>query len=145
MPAIMPAKLKQMGEGTDRKQAIWDAVGDAVNELDVFNNQLLVGTYIAPEKIGNLFIPDKSKMEDLYMGCMGLVLKKGPSAFVSDAQRDWLGQDVEVGDWVLFRYSAAWEIHLNGASVRFVDDIDIRAKINDPSLVTSRPIKAMGG
>src|SRR5262249_20739383 len=145
MPAIMPAKLKQMSEATDRKQAIWDALGNSIDKIRVFNNQILVGTYIAPDKVGNLFLPDKTKMEDLYMGCMGLVLKKGPSAFTSDAQRDWLEQNVEVGDWVLFRFSAAWEIHVNGVSVRFVDDIDIRAVIDDPSLVTSRPIKALGG
>ena len=146
MPAIMPANLSVMGRASDPKKAILDAVGNALDGIRVFNNQLLVGTYIAPEKTaGGLIIPDKSKMEDLYQGTLGLVLKKGPTAFLSDDRHDWMEQDVQVGDWVMFRFSSAWEIHLAGTSVRFVDDLDIRAVIDDPSLVTSRPVKARGG
>lgn len=145
MPAIVPAKLEQMRQAADRKQAIWDAVGDAINRIKVFNNQILIGTYIAPEKVGNIIVSQGAGREDLYMGCMGLVLQKGPTAFMGDDRHDWLGQNVEVGDWVIFKFSSAWEIHLNGASVRFVDDIDIRAVVDDPALVTSRPIKALGG
>ncbi len=142
MPAVLPRSLKILSQAADPKSALFKAVGPALNEIEPFGAQLLVATYIEPERTkGNIIIPEGSVRESLYQGAIGLVLKKGPWAFVDDDQLgvNWKGQDVEVGDWVVFRYSDAWEQHLNGVSVRFVDDRDIRGRISDPTVLTSRP------
>ena len=146
MRAIMPSKLIEMSQASDPVKAVWDAIGTAVDGVKVFNNQLLVATYIAPEmSAGGIILGgDRSRMENLYQGCLGVVLKLGKTAFMSDDTHDWLEQSAKVGDWVMFRFSAGWEQHLNGVSVRFVDDVDIKAVIDDPALVTSRAIKAAG-
>lgn len=142
MPAVLPRSMQVLSEATDPKAALVKAVGPAVNELEPFGAQILVGTYIEPTKTkGGILLTQKSVQESLYQGCLGLVLKKGPWAFQDDAELGvhWKGQTVDVGDWVVFKYSDAWEQHLNGVSVRFVDDRDIRGRVTDPTVLTSRP------
>lgn len=151
MAAVLPSKIFQMSRAKDPKQAIFEALGNAVDKIHVRNNLILVATYIAPEVITSgtrkdgskfeLIKAEVNKAEDLYMGCLGLVLKKGPQAFKDDERLNifWDKQDAEVGSWVLFRYSSAWEQHLNGVSVRFVEDREIKATIDDPTLIVSKP------
>lgn len=150
MPATVPAKLYEMAKSRDPKQAIINAVGDAIDKIHPRNNELLVGTYISSDvistikgvdgKVIELIKADMNKAEDVWQGNLGLVLKKGPMAFKDDERLDiyWDGQDVEQYQWVLFRYSASWETHLNGASVRFVQDRDIKAVIDDPNIIVSK-------
>ncbi len=142
MPALMPSKMMQISQGKDPKAAILKALGSAVNGVEVFGQQLLVATYIEPEKTaGGIYKPQGAVSESLWQGSIGLVVKKGPWAFEDDEKLgvDWKGMNVKVGDWVLFRYSASWEQHLNGVSVRFVDDRDIKAVVSSPDLMTSKP------
>ncbi len=148
MPATMPSSVRKLSESRDPADPTpyLRALGKAVDEIKVFGAQLLVATYIEPEKsAGGIWKPDSVIQESLYQGSIGLVLKRGPWAFQNDDNLniDWKGQNVEVGDWVVFRYSSAWEQHLNGVSVRFVDDRDIKAVISSPSLLTSKPIAAL--
>lgn len=146
MPATSPSSLLKLSQADDPADAIRKALGSSLNDIEIFGAQILVGTYIEPEKTsGGIFRPQSSIQESLYQGSIGLVLKKGPWAFQNDErlQIDWKGQNVDVGDWVVFRYSSAWEQHLNGVSVRFVDDRDIKAVISSPSLLTSKPIAAL--
>ena len=147
MGAVLPAKLRELSRSTDPADGIRRALGSALNEIDVFGQQVLVGTYIEPEKTaGGIYKPDSSISESLWQGILGLVLKKGPWSFVNDEELkiDWKGQNVEVGDWVMFRYSSAWEFHLNGVSVRLIDDRDIKATISTPTLLTSKPLIVTG-
>lgn len=151
MAAILPSKLFSMAKATDPKQAIFEALDNAQDKIRVMNNQLLVATYIAPEVMSNIKKDDgtivqlvrvnSSQTEDLYMGCMGLVVKKGPVAFKDDDRLKifWDGQDIQVGEWVMFRYSSGWEQHVNGVSVRFVEDRDIKAIVDDPAIIISKP------
>ena len=125
MPVVSPAKLSVISAASaaDPKGAIYKALGSALDHIEPMGSLLLVGTYIAPDRsAGGILFSDRSQEEDLYLGCMGLVLKKGPTCFVDDALNVFHGQSVEIGSWVLFRYSSAWEAHLNGVSVRFVPD-----------------------
>lgn len=144
MAAVLPGKLLQLARAAqfDPKKAILDGLGSALDKITVRNNLVLVGTYIASEKTkGGILRPAQSMAEDLYQGNIGLVLKKGPMAFKDDARLNiyWDGQDVEIGQWVLLRYSSAWETHLNGVSVRFVEDREIKADTSDPELFVSKP------
>lgn len=140
MSSVMPGKLLLMSKSSDPKSAILDAVGDAVENIHPTGSRILVGTYISPEKSsGGIIFSDQTKMEDLWQGCMGLVLKKGPTAFQDDDLHKFHDFNVEEGQWILFRFSSAWEFHLNGASCRMVPDTEIMAVIDTPSIITSRP------
>ncbi len=157
MPAILPKKLFDMGRAADPKSAILNAIGDAVDKITVANNLVLVGTYISSDVISKikdntgktveLYASDINKAEDLWMGCMGLVLKKGKLAFVDDERLNifWHGQTVDLHQWVLFRYSSAWETHLNGVSVRFVEDREIKGITDDPSIIMGKRSAVLGG
>lgn len=142
MPAIVPRNISNLASAVDPRDALKKAVGTALDKIQVFGAQVLVATYIAPDRIGSIILTDKAKEESLWMGSVGLVLKKGPWAFKDDAALgvEWHGQDVAIGDWILFRYSSAWEQHFNGVSVRFVDDRDIRATVDDPRLMSNIPM-----
>ena len=145
MPSVMPSKLQQLSAAKDPKQALLDALGPAVDQFRVMGQQILVGTFIEPEKTsGGIWKPQSTVQESLYMGTLGLVLKKGPWAFRDDPDLsiDWKGEDVQVGEWVVFKYSDAWELHLNGVSVRLIDDRSIRGVVPTPELLTSKPFLA---
>lgn len=125
----------------DPKQAILDAIGD-FSGIDVFHHQVLVGTYIPPEKTrGGIIIPDKSMAENRFQGKCALVLKVGPNAFKDDSVNKFGGKTVEPGDWVFFRTSDGWEFFLGeaqtatGASVRLVEDVDIKGRVPDPTMI----------
>lgn len=146
MPAIIPAKLRQMSESSDPKRAILDALGDALDHVKVPGGLVLVGTYIPPGKsLGGIIFSDRTRDESLWQGSMGMVLKLGTTAFQDDDLNKFNPDDkAKPGDWVLFRFSSAWEQHLNGVSVRFVPDTEIKGITTDPSIWTHRPMPGQG-
>lgn len=77
-----------------------------LDEIEVFNNQVLIGVYQRAEgsktKSG-IIISHKTTDEDQFQSKMGIILKIGPKAFKDD--KGFWFQDVtfSVGDWVSFR------------------------------------------
>lgn len=140
----MPATLA-FHEKDPRKELL-KRVGD-ISKLELFHNAVLVAIYQRPSEIQlaggtKLIIPDKTKDEDLYQGKVGLVIAKGPIAFVDDDHDKWHGQDVEVGDWICFRASDGWQITLvrgpatdQTVRCRVLMERDIRARIPTPDYV----------
>lgn len=120
---------------TDPRNVLFDAVGDLEN-FELFNTQVLVAVYIRPEKTkSGIFLSDKSRDEDRYQSKVGLILKKGPSAFI-DPKGEWFGgADIDPGDWVVFRPSEGWNITVNGVLCRILDDTAVRARITSPDHV----------
>jgi co-chaperonin GroES (HSP10) len=117
------------------KQVLLEQVGDT-SSIEVFNMQVLVAVYIRPEKTkGGLFLSDKSRDEDRYQSKVGLILKKGPTAFV-DKDGEWFsGLDIKEGDWIVFRPSDGWNVTVNGTLCRMLDDMSVRARIAHPDQV----------
>lgn len=115
---------------------IQESLGAAIEGIDVFHNQVLIGIWIRPEKTaGGVYLTDKQREEDKWQGKVGLVLKKGPMAFVNDARNDFQGQNIEVGDWVLFRVSDGFSLNVNEVSCRLVEDIHIRGTVISPDII----------
>lgn len=135
---------RKMQHDIDPRQQIWDAVGDLTG-LEVMHNDILIAVYIRPKKmkgierddgtVVNLELPDQTIKEDEYQGKAGMVLKKGPLAFVSDDNFDFKGQNVEAGDWVAIWVADGRKIQINGVLCRMVEDRWIRMKIPAPDLV----------
>jgi len=129
----MPQRLMQ--HDVDPAQLIWDKIGD-ISDIEIFGNNVLLGVYERPEKTkSGIIITDNTRHEDKHQGKAGLVLKKGPYAFVSDGNYDFRGQDVEVGDWVSIWVSDGRAINVAGQLCRLVEDQYIRLKIPAPDLV----------
>jgi len=120
---------------TDPKSVLLKDVGD-VSHIEVFNMQVLVAVYIRPEKTkSGIILSDKTRDEDRYQSKVGLVIKKGPSAFVDESDKWFSGINVREGDWIVFRPSDGWNITINGTLCRMLDDMSIRARISHPDQV----------
>jgi hypothetical protein len=135
----MPA-MKALHAGDPVKELL-KKVGD-ISDLQLFHNAILIAIYIRPNVIQlaggkTLEIPDQTVKEDEYQGKVGLVIGKGPIAFVDDERVTFHGQDVEIGDWVVFRASDGWPLTLtrNKVLCRILVEADIRARISAPDYI----------
>ena len=104
--------------------------------FELMANRVLLGLYVRPEKTkSNILIPGTKRAEEKFQGKAAVVLMKGPSAFVSDSNFDFRGQQVEVGDWVSLWVTDGRAISINGAECRVIRDQDISMKIPSPDQV----------
>lgn len=129
----MPAGL--MKHDNNPKDMIMEALGN-LDDIEIYNNQILVAVYIRPEKtINGIIIPESNRNEDKSQGKVGLVIKLGPDAFVDHTNQWFKGVAVDYDDWVVFRPSDGWSITVNGVLCRILDDINIKGRIQHPDQV----------
>jgi co-chaperonin GroES (HSP10) len=125
----------QMHHEEDPKDKILKELGD-ISDVEIFNNQVLLAVYIRPEKTkSGIYLSDKVKDEDRFQGKVGLLVKRGPAAFVDDGE--WFsGMDFsEAKDWLIYRPSEGWQITVNGVLCRIFQDVDIKGRISHPDRV----------
>lgn len=143
----MPATLQIHDD--DPAEVINRKAGD-LDEIEVFNNQVLVAIYDRSEggkkeiiTQGGIRIPVQNTEEDQHQSKVGLLLRMGPRAFCPpNPQSTWfVDQEMNEGDWVVFRASDGWTLtlvskdergHKQELKCRMVDDTNIRAKIESP-------------
>ncbi len=146
----MRANLRAISEAAahDPAKALRDAAGD-LSEIEVFHNLVLVATYIAPARNitrndgskAQLILPDRSLAEDRFQGKIFLVLQVGPTAFKDAPGVTFGGKSVQPGDWILARPSDGFELFKGdagakeGASVRLFEDVHIKGRVSDPTVV----------
>lgn len=118
----------------DPKQAILDEIGDLSN-VELFHNQVLLAVYLRPTKTkSGLILTDNHVDEDRYQSKVGLLVKRGPSAFEQDG--DWFnGLTFNEHDWLVFRPSEGWSITVNNVLCRIFDDVNIKGRVADPDAV----------
>lgn len=129
----MPAM--EMLHKDDPAKAIFDKAGD-LSKFVLFGSQVLIGIYERPKitKSG-IHLADQTVQEDHFQGKSGVVLLKGPAAFVDGADADFYGLSVEPGDWVSIFVSDGRQIQIRGQRCRIVDDCNVRMKIPSPDLI----------
>lgn len=126
---------------TDPRTDILDAIGD-IDDIEIFNNQVLCAVYIRPKKTASgIYLTDSTVDEDRHQGKVGLILKMGAAAF-EDPTNQWFGDEaregnnpMSLGDWAVFRPSDGWSITINGVLCRILDDTNIRGRIQAPDQV----------
>lgn len=124
-----------MDHATDPKQKLLDDIGD-ISAFEIFNNQILIAIYIRPSKTkSGIYLSDQSREEDKIQGKVGLVVKKGPAAFVDETSEWFKDITVNEGDWVVIRPSDGWAITVNNVLCRIVDDTAVRGKVDAPDRV----------
>lgn len=129
----MPPMVMQ--HDVDPKKDLLDKVGN-IDGIDVFNNAVLVAVYVRPNKTkSGIILTDNYTDEDRIQGKAGLVIKKGPRAFVDGSGEWFAGATIDEGDWIMFRPSDGWPISVNGVACRMIDDIAVRGKIDQPDRV----------
>ena len=129
----MPPMIMQ--HEVDPADKLKKELGD-LSKVEIFNNQILVAVYIRPQKTkSGIYLSDKTVDEDRHQSKIGLVVKKGPTAFV-DENDTWF-KDVEIneGDWVIFRPSDGWQITVNNVLCRLLEDTVVRGRVNHPDYI----------
>lgn len=124
-----------MEHETDPVEHLKKELGD-LSTIEVFNNQILVAVYIRPQKTkSGIILTSQTTDEDRYQSKVGLVIKKGPQAFL-DSSGEWF-DDVEINedDWIVFRPSDGWSITVNNVLCRMIDDVNIKARVDQPDRV----------
>lgn len=122
----------------DPRKGILDEIGD-LSEFELFHNHVLVAIYVRPTTatLGGMewHLPDSALKEDEYQGTVGLVLKKGPAAFLDDASKSFYGCDADVGDWVFFRAADGIRMKVKNVLCRRIEDIFVSGRIPNPDYV----------
>lgn len=143
MTVTSAAKLREIAQAVDPKRALLDSIAHAAARFEVAGCQVLVATYIRPEKTkGGIILTDRSLAEDRFQGKVGLVVKVGPLAFRDDGATKFGGFAPRPGDWVMYRPADAMELFFvdpetgrDGTPCRLIEDVMIKGKIEDPSLI----------
>lgn len=112
-------------------------IGD-LSDIVVPFNKILVGIYMRSGKTkGGVILTDQYRDEDKWQGKAGLILKRGPMAFIDDDRVKFNGLDPQVGDWVVFRPSNGLKLdirHKEGHCI-LLTDTQIELVIPSPDLV----------
>lgn len=139
MAVVVPARaIEAVSMASDPRKAIKDQVGD-LSGVHLMADMVLLGTYIRPQKTaGGIIRPDANVQEDVWQGKVGLVLKLGPDAFEDTPDYTFNFGDSgkpKVGDWVVFKVGDAWGLTMKGFPCRYIRDVGIKMKIDDPSVI----------
>lgn len=122
----------------DPRNEIRKQVGKQIDDMKLYGNAILVAIYKRPKTAQygtmTLQLADGTRDEDKHQGKVGLVIAKGPRAYKNDEYTDFHGQDVEIGDWVVFKPSEGWALTLteNQVLCRMLEEINIRMVIPSP-------------
>jgi co-chaperonin GroES (HSP10) len=118
----------------DPKVTILEQLGD-ISNVELFHNQVLLATYLRPTKTkSGLILTENHLAEDRFQSKVGLLIKRGPSAFEQDG--NWFsGLTFEEHDWLIFRPSDGWSITVNNVLCRIFDDINIKGRVSNPDAV----------
>lgn len=134
MSVVIPRRsIGVVAASTDPKEAIVKQVGD-LSGVRVLKDDVLIGTYIRPEKTsGGIIRPDVNVEEDVWQGKVGLILKFGLDAFI-DTDDYKFTTVPEAGDWVVYFIGDAKALTVNGYPCRLIRDVSIRMIIDDPQI-----------
>jgi co-chaperonin GroES (HSP10) len=123
----------QMQHELEPRLKLLEALGD-LSGIELFTNHLLIAVYQRPEKTkSGLYLAKATLDEDQYQSKVGLVIKKGPQAFVNSG--GWNFENVELEEWVVFRPSDGWATSINGVYCRFLVDTSVKGRVKSPDLI----------
>ena len=122
----------QMHHEENPAEKITKEIGD-LSSVQLFNNEILVGIYLRPEKTASgFYLTDKHRDEDRYQSKVGLLLKAGPKAFEPNPEGWFEGEKFNLNDWLVFRPSDGWQITVHGVLCRVLKDVQVKMRVNNP-------------
>jgi hypothetical protein len=129
----MPYML--MDHEVDPAKKLIEDIGD-LSKIELFNNQILVGVYIRPQKMkSGLYLSEKTTEEDRFQSKVGLLLKLGPRAFEPNDEGWFDGETFNLHDWLVFRPSDGWNITVHGVLCRILTDTQVKMRAPNPDEV----------
>ena len=129
----MPPMIMQ--HEVDPKSKLLAELGD-LSSVELFNNQILVATYIRPQKTkSGIYLTDKTTEEDKFQSKVGLLVKTGPSAFEENDEGWFQNEEFNLNDWLVFRPSDGWSITIHGVLCRILSDTQVKGRVQNPDEV----------
>jgi hypothetical protein len=124
----------------DPRQFLLDRCALWANRCTVFHNWIITATYFLPdyERFASgqkIYRPETTQDEALWQGKVGLVIAKGPLAFVDDEAVKFRGQDVKIGDWLQYDILEARQFTIEQVHCRRLKDTQVFARWDDPRMV----------
>jgi hypothetical protein len=124
----------------DPREFLLDRCQMWMDNIHWFGNYVIAATYYLPafEMLPGgkkFFRSQTSQDEALWQGKVGLVLGKGPLAFVDDDRNKFHGQNVKIGDWIMWDIHDARQTTVNRVHCRWIPDVRILGTVDDPKLV----------
>ena len=107
-------------------------------------NKILVATYFVPESTKmkgpagstiNFIIPREVTVEAKWQGRVGLLIAKGPMAWVADDRVSFGGTNHEIGTWVGYDRHDGRQVAIDRIHCRVMRDVDVWCETDDPFLV----------
>ena len=124
-----------MHHEVDPRKALLKQLGN-IDDLEIFNNQILCAVYIRPEKTkSGIVLPDQHLNEDRVQSKVGLIIKMGPEAFVDPGDQWFRNVKIDMNDWVVFRPSDGWSITVNNVLCRILNDTSVRGRVAHPDQI----------
>lgn len=134
--ALMSNTLLALAQAPDIKKALIERTKLVVDAYRLYDDDVLLATYVAPEKsAGGIMRIQKSMDEDRFQGKCGLLLKMGPAAFKYDRSGLYAfdGEPPKLHTWQVYRMSDGWEISLHGVSCRIIRANALRGEVANPT------------
>jgi len=126
----------------DPKQFLLDRCALWMNAITVYHNWIITATYYLPPWQDlpsgfRLHFPEKVFDEALWQGKIGLVVAKGPLAFLSEGGVDFHGQDAAIGDWVQYDIMEGRQFTMDRVHCRRLKDTQLVLNLNElhPNIV----------
>jgi co-chaperonin GroES (HSP10) len=138
MAVVVPSRgFAVLDRSTDPRKDILDFFRDISPKIHVQANDVLVASYLRPEKTkGGILRPDTNKEEDIWQGKVGLIVKLGPEAFLDSPEYTFHRDSVrQVGDWVYYWPNDARVISVSGFPCRQMRDTNIKGRLDDPEII----------
>ena len=126
--------LQAMRHVVSPRQEIHDRLGDYA--ISLAQTRVLVATYVRPQQTAaGVFVPDKTRNEDVFQGKVGLVLRRGPMCFVDGPNYAFGGFNAPLDCWVAYRTQDGIPMKVNGVDCRILRDTEIVAVVDHPDTV----------
>lgn len=134
----MVSRAIRMKHTEDPKQVLINESKDAVEWFEPQGDLVMLGVYVRggefgkeQKSAGGIILTGNTKAEDNFQGKIGLVLKKGPLAYVEDETHKWKNPP-KIHDWVVYRVGDTWPYIIGDKTYRLISDVDIRAVWSGP-------------
>lgn len=136
---VSVAMVEKLSRASNPKMALIASAGD-LSGLEMVGSLLLVGIYIEPEiTAGGVYRSTQTIKEDVWQGVVGLILKKGDTAFSDDVSKSRFGGlNPGVGEWIVYRSGSSKRTQVNGLDCRIVEDVLVDMILKDPTIITHR-------
>ena len=127
----------------DPKAYLLKRCSDLMSKTRLDSNHILVATYFPPGSTKmkgpggtsiDFILTDKTMDEAKWQSRVGLLLGKGPLAWVSDDSVKFGGSTHEIGAWVVYDRQDGRQIAGHRVHCRKLKDVDIWCETDDPFL-----------